>query len=626
MKNVITIATILCIFHIASASTIQEEIIDATIQEVKLYVNGAHITRTGSIEVDEGKSTLILKELSPYVDPNSLKVTGDKDFTVLSVNYQLNHLAKSDEDTVVSLLQFKLKGIERSIDYKLAEIEVIVEIIDVLNSNKSIRSESSGVELEQLKKTIEYYASQFKTLTENRLDLNRQIDSLKMAKFDISNQLKELNSTDETPTGEIFITVQAESNIKGNIEVSYVVGNCGWFPRYEIRANSIEEPIELIYKADVYQKTEVDWRDVNLVLTNVNPSQSNTAPRLDPWKLNFKRLTTIITGDGFNNLIGNVREVKGTVIDNTTGEPLIGVNIIVKGTTVGTVTDFDGRYSLSIPYDGKELSFNYIGFESQDIDINNSLINVRLNESEIMLDEVVISGLRVEGAVGGTYWYRDREDKSKNTIIETSTYKTQTSVEHKIEIPYTINSTGEVYTVEIKATNVPSTFEYYSVPKLDQDAFIVAKLTGWNEYNLLAGEANLYFENTYIGKSILDVNTFSDTLLVSLGRDKNVNVSRTVLSEFSKKRLIGGNKYDSRTVEILIRNNKDQAIDLTVFDQIPVPVTNSISVEPIDIPEQLLNPISGEIKWKKIIRPDTKESFRFGYEVKYPKHEEIILD
>lgn len=78
-------------------------------------------------------------------------------------------------------------------------------------------------------------------------------------------------------------------------------------------------------------------------------------------------------------------------VQSTTGEPLIGVNVIEKGTTNGTVTDLDGNYTLRVAK-GKTLVFSYIGFLSQEVVVNNAKVNVTLKEDTETLDEVVVIG------------------------------------------------------------------------------------------------------------------------------------------------------------------------------------------------------------------------------------------
>ena len=85
------------------------------------------------------------------------------------------------------------------------------------------------------------------------------------------------------------------------------------------------------------------------------------------------------------------RVVSGTVKDPT-GETIISASVVVKGTTLGTVTDFDGNYSIDVPDDAKVLIFSYIGMMTQEVSITGDVINVVLRENSEVLDEVVVTG------------------------------------------------------------------------------------------------------------------------------------------------------------------------------------------------------------------------------------------
>ena len=85
------------------------------------------------------------------------------------------------------------------------------------------------------------------------------------------------------------------------------------------------------------------------------------------------------------------RTVTGKVIDDT-NEPLIGVNVLIVGTTVGTITDFDGNFSLTVPEGAKELQFSYIGYTSQTVAITGKVLNVQLKPDSQMLSDVVVIG------------------------------------------------------------------------------------------------------------------------------------------------------------------------------------------------------------------------------------------
>jgi len=173
---------------------------------------------------------------------------------------------------------------------------------------------------------------------------------------------------------------------------------------------------------------------------------------------------------------------------------------------------------------------------------------------------------------------------------------------------------------------VAARYEYYCVPKLDQDAFLTAKITDWNDLNLLEGESNLFFEGTFLGKAIIHPKTAGDTLNISLGRDKNISVKRVSVKEFSRKQLLGSNKIDYRTFEINIRNNKKQPINLIVEDQFPLSTMKEIEVDKIESKEAELDIETGKLKWIIQLDPGKEKKVDFKYSVKYPKNNNLVLE
>lgn len=93
------------------------------------------------------------------------------------------------------------------------------------------------------------------------------------------------------------------------------------------------------------------------------------------------------------------KTVKGVVSD-VTGEPMIGVNIVIKGTSTGTVTDLDGTYSLQVPNDNVVLVFSYIGYLTSEVVVGNqTTINQTLSDDTQVFDELVVVGYGVQKKV-----------------------------------------------------------------------------------------------------------------------------------------------------------------------------------------------------------------------------------
>jgi hypothetical protein len=139
-------------------------------------------------------------------------------------------------------------------------------------------------------------------------------------------------------------------------------------------------------------------------------------------------------------------------------------------------------------------------------------------------------------------------------------------------------------------------------------------------------EANLYFENAYVGRSILDAKSLQDTLTISLGRDKNIVIGREKNEQFSKKRAIGSNVVETCSYKVIARNKKSQPIKVTVFDQIPVSVISDIIVNPLELTKGQLDAKTGKVMWELNIDGQEQKEIILQYEVKYPKREKVTLE
>ena len=321
--------------------------------------------------------------------------------------------------------------------------------------------------------------------------------------------------------------------------------------------------------------------------------------------------------------------LRGRITDEY-GQPIPGVSVLMKGASTGTVTDVNGYYTMQVG-EGQELVFQSVGMQSQQIIIGQEReLNLTMSEDTQQLSEVVVSGYSKRGFKKD----RDRSPKDKTKFKEEKKYnpvpvttqQNQTSVTFEIDIPYTIPTDGKTYTVEIQQHSMPAAYAYYCAPKLDPEAFLTAQITDWEAYNLLDGDANLFFEGAYLGKSFLSVQNLTDTLSLSLGRDKNVVVTRTKQKDFSRRRFLGGNQIETRGWEIQLRNTKKQAIDITIEDQFPVSTHKEIEVKNLEWSNARLDEDSGKLTWKLKLQPSEEKKLQLKYEVKYPAGKILVLE
>jgi hypothetical protein len=618
---------LLSISFIATAQSFKEKGLETEIREVTVFLSGAQIFESGNTSLNAGKTILKIKGLPPYLDPKSIQVKGEGEFTILSVNHKLNHLNELRRDEKLDSLRTLSENIQASIEKDNARLAMLGEKLSLLNSNKTIGGTNNGVSIVQLKQAIELFESEIMKIKEEEIRIRATIEKKKREDDQIRRQLKELHDKKALPTSEIEVRVETENSTAAKFRVTYLVDNAGWFPKYDVRVKDVNSALEITYKAEVYQNTGADWKNVKLRFSNANPNQSGTAPVINTWFLNFARNTirhTPLTGRVGGIVDPHLRVVHGTV-RTADGQPLPGANVLVKGSTIGTTTDVNGNYSLTLPAGGSTLVFSFVGYEAQEIPASQQEINLSLREDQTTLSEVVVTGysssrpIRIRG-IASTHKQEDKQ------IVQTTTIENQTTVEIEVKTPYTIMSNGEKLLVDLKKFPVDALYEYYAVPKLDKDAFLVARVVDWDQYNLLEGEANLYFEEAYVGRSILDAKSLEDTLDISLGRDKNIVIGREKVEEFCKRKSIGSNIIESRGFSIVVRNKKSHAINLTLFDQIPLSVVSDIVVEPKQLSAADFDEKTGKVTWRLNIPAQQQKELPFQYEVKYPRREKVLLE
>lgn len=213
-----------------------------------------------------------------------------------------------------------------------------------------------------------------------------------------------------------------------------------------------------------------------------------------------------------------------------------------------------------------------------------------------------------------------KEVESVTSSAFTQVAENATNSVFDIAIPYTIESNGKSNFVEIQQYTITANYSYISIPKADKDAFLLARLLGWDKSELLPGEANVYFENNYVGQTYFDTRIVDDTLSVGLGRDNNIVVKRTQVKEFKEKTSITGNtKKVSRMYEIEVRNTRKSAIEIEIEDQIPLTNNEQLEVEVLETGNAEYNKETGKLIWKLKLNPGESKSLRFGYAIKHPK-------
>ena len=607
----------------------------ASINKVTVFTNGAQVERSKSVILVPGEQVVTFTGFSPYMDKKSLQVKAKGHLTILGVSERTAHPDSAAQIKKLHAAEDDVKAVERRIQQTKDEQEMLTAQLELVKTNCSVAGRTVATPLANIKELNAYYAQQVLSVKERSQELEEQLQKLNdelKRKQDTCDSIAKLKLKNIT---EIDVKLEAKQAGRADFDITYYVKNAGWFPSYDIRSNSIKEPLQLSYKANIYQNTREEWKNVPVTLSSANPNRSNIAPQLKTYWLDYGLSAPTYSFDSDGST------VSGKIVDAEDGSPIIGASIIIKGTQLGTVSDIDGYYSITLPQDHRQLSFAYIGYQTQTRTATpGSTLNIRMKEDEQRLDEVTVVGygtskkgrkskgevLKAKESIPMMADLAVEEEMDESEVISVNQQQAQFGYEFDIKQLLTLPDGGKTTTTEIARHQLPAIYEYRGIPKIDKESFLVADAIDWQKLNLMEGEANVYFDNSFVGKSILDPNVSSDTLHFSMGRDQSICVQRIKVSESSTRRFFGSNQEQTMKWRISVKNNRQESVNITVFDQAPISRNTSIEVSMEELSDGQFDKQTGIIKWPLQLQPGEQRDLILQYKVKYPKNRRLNIE
>lgn len=613
----------------------QVQNVDSKATGVTLFLSGAQVTRSAQATLESGISELTFTGLSTGIDANTIRVTGEGNFTIISVNSRINYLKTQKTIKDEELLIDRKKKLETQLEDNDAQKGVVIAEENLLKANQKIGLPEKGTTAPELKAAADFFRIRLTELSEKKLELSRKDELLQEELKKINNQLSESSGEDIKPTGEIMVQVMTKEPLIARFKISYLVRAASWKPEFDLRLDDISQPVELSRRAKISQNSGEDWKDIKLTLSTGNPNESGTEPRLSTWYIggnspNFSGSATNVRSSRSENAIVEKPAqgyafngvISGRVFDAQTREPIPFTNIAVSDDLhKGTTTDFDGYYKLNVGA-GKFLTVSFLGYEPLQVYADNPVINIGLVATAVQVQGVTITKYRLPKS------HKDEiPEVSQNLEIESSDQQQVRSVkEYAISLPMNMPSDGKEYNLVIGGETIKAEYEFHSTPKLDRDAFLVAKVINWQDYDLLDATAGIFYEGTFTGKTTLSASLATDTLSISLGRDKSIIIERKKVKDYSSNQLLGPNRTVQRGWEISIRNNKKQPVTIIVFDQYPVSKEKEIEVELLDYDGAEVFKETGLLRWQVTLEPSQLKKLKFKYSVKYPKEKILSIE
>lgn len=639
---------------LATAFAVQaQQKVKSEIKKVTVFAASAQVARETKVTLEKGEQQLILTDLSTQINVSSLRVRPDnREALIRQISYET--VLEEDEvnKTAIEALHGKLEAEKRNLEVLDARKSALLREREFLAKNMTVNG-NNGMQmtLAQFQQTENFYRTKTESIQTELYDLEvkrkAQLNELNKLVLEI----KKAGSRKITKSGQLSITIDATKSMTTTLFVDYLVNNAGWTPEYELRVDEVGKPVALELKAKLVQLTDVDWKKVNLTFSTGDPNRGSQAPELMPWYITqpvakpavYSKPPIQVPNQGYTG------RFYGTIWDAQTNEPLIGSSIVfyaANGEVVsGVSADFDGSYSFLSNKPVQKIQVSFIGYQSQLLNAPaNGQLNVRLQPETSLLNEVMVTSNDVansyieKGMVQSISYdgyavenmparaRRDKaEQKAKVTTYNARQVRKAITQTFEAKTPYTVKSDGKEIAISLQEFELPVSYSYLAIPKLDNDAFLEAKLFGWDTLGLISGNIKVFIEGSFVGNSALDANTLEDTLSFSLGRDPNVVLKRVEVPGAQRKSFFGSKRIRTVAYRIEVRNNKKVPITLVLQDQFPLSPSDDIEIKRGDTQGGKVDGETGIITWEVEVKPGEQISRTFSFEVTYPKSIQVYF-
>lgn len=540
----------------------EKELVKSSLNEVTVYSQGAQLHHKASYTIKAGITEISIEGISAYIDPKSLQVKATGNVVIIDSKYTLFYPQPEVKTN---------EGIPAKIVKEMAQLTDSLELL--------------GFDLKEIQDEIAIYKAAQNIISMNGAvrgsgKVNDSINLLKQTVEYYTNKMNEINKK--------LLALEKKKKEKEKVQ-----------QRIQIRYDNLQN-----YQNQTYDTKK--YAPIPRVVITLSASEAAAG------KISFSYL---VSQAGWVPLY-DIRS------DSQTGK----ISLTYKAQVFqNSGIDWDNvklNISTNNPYANKTKP-----------ELNPWYIDYYAYRQRQELEEISIRGARniPQAAFNQGYFLDDAknknlEDKAALGADQFTTVVHQLiAAEFKIDLPYSIKSNNEKNLVLIKNSDLNTTFKYYSVPKVDPGVYLVAQMTKLDELQLVPASANIFFDGSYIGETYLDPTSMDDTLNLSLGKDPNIVVKRTLLKQKSKDKVVQDKRERTFSYQIEVQNNKSSAIQLIIQDQVPMTTNNDITIELLEKDFARELPGNGILEWEYKLKPGENKKLEFSYKVKHPKDQQINL-
>lgn len=371
MQKAILTLFFLFSYSFASAQMIEKPI-SSKIDKVRVFLNEAEINHTVKTNVTAGTYTLVFEDLSAKLHQQSIQVNATGTLTIMGVKHRINYLKSQTKTEKIKKLKEEFEAFEDQLYLLASQKKNFQEEEGMILKNNQI-SVQAGFTAQKLKEMADFYRQRLGEISQKILEINKQEKNIQEKTNTLAKQIQEESSSVDKPMSEILVTIKVDVPTAASFDVSYIVPGAGWEAVYDIRTKDTKTPSQIVYRANVYQNTGLDWNNVMLSLSSGNPSLGGEKPELSVW---YVSQFTQVSSYGYINSRSAKNKVSAEVAnavvtadefkktDSDKPESLSEYTKVQENTLA---TEFEIALPYTIPTDGKQQLVEVQKFEVNSI-------------------------------------------------------------------------------------------------------------------------------------------------------------------------------------------------------------------------------------------------------------------
>lgn len=546
-----------------------DKTVKTTVQRATIFQQGALLSSTELVSIGSGTTNIIFENVSPYLLQNSLQAAGKNDLVIMDIQYRLKYAeqTKTDvkpDDPKVIRWKDEMKAAQDSLDDLNFVKKDIQNRTTTLQTERSVLVNNRMMRGDLQRDSLALFMQSIDFLRKRQNDIDSELLKLEKESFK-ENRLRSQLNTHIATLNSLIQGIGTPTNNSPTKPVPQVIVTV-----MSERATAAE--ITLTYFVQ-----QAGWT----ASYDLRASKENQ-------NIDLKHRAAVYQNTGI--------DWKDVLLTLSTGDPN-------QGNTKPVLTPQYLAYNMPIQNYRSAAKMKQampqVAYQNNNMAGNAPAAEMEKKEQ---LDEVVVVSEERDGVADFT-----------------QIHENMMRIEYEIKLKYTIESDNKAHNVVIQSKTIPAVYSYSVVPKLDPDAFLMARVTDWEDMNLMPGAARIYFDNSYIGESFINPRNTNDTLQLNLGRDKSIIVTRTKVKDKCKDKVMSDNHLLTQVYDITVRNTKNSPIRIVIEDQMPVTKEQDIKIEYLENSGARFNSETGKLIWDFNLKSKDSKKLTFSYEVKSPK-------